>query len=65
MKLKLIIKIFLLAIILAVYTYLISVFLTAEWNAIRWHLWFRFIIAILYLFALAFLSLFIIEEEKE
>ena len=64
MKLKLIIKIFILAIILAVPTYFISVFVTMEWAVANWHVLYRITIAILYVFALVILSLFIIGEDE-
>jgi len=63
MKLKLIFKIFLLAIILAVPVYFISVFVTMEWNVANWHVLYRITIAILYVFAVVFLSYVVKEDE--
>jgi hypothetical protein len=64
MNFIIIIKVFILAIILAVPTYLISVFVTMEWAVANWHVLYRITIAFLYVCALVILSLFIIGEDE-
>ena len=52
-------------ILLAIFTYLIFVFINVDWNVTNWNMLSRVIVVVLYLFALIMFSMSILGEEDK